>query len=95
MSDPKTLAATPINLGGSGEQIYLQLYGTGLRGGSAVATVGGVSVPVAGPVPQGEFTGLDQVNLGPLPSTLAGRGELEISLIVAGKPSNIVTVNIR
>lgn len=93
--DPKTLAPTPVDLGSSGDQIYLQLYGTGLRGGSAIATVGGVNVPVIGPVPQGEFIGLDQVNVGPLPHTLAGRGDLDIALTVAGQPSNVVTVNIR
>jgi len=93
--DPKTLAATPVDLGSSGDQIYLELYGTGLRGGSATATVGGVNVPVIGPVPQGQFIGLDQINLGPLPRTLAGRGEVEIALMVAGQPSNVVTVTIR
>jgi len=47
---------------------------------------------VAGPVPQGQFAGLDQANLGPLPRTLAGRGEVNIMFTVSGKTANIVTV---
>jgi uncharacterized protein (TIGR03437 family) len=88
--------AAPIDLGPPGDQIYLLMYGTGLRGGSpGTATIAGEDVPVAGPVPQGEFVGLDQANLGPLPQTLAGKGEVEIVFHVAGKTANVVTVRFR
>jgi uncharacterized protein (TIGR03437 family) len=85
---------TPVSLGGAGDQVYLALFGTGMRGaaGGASATVGGEAVPVAGPAPQSEYPGLDQVNLGPLPRSLAGRGEVSIALVVGGKPANSVTV---
>jgi uncharacterized protein (TIGR03437 family) len=64
--DPNT--ALPVGVpAAAGDQIYLILYGTGLRGGAATVTVGDVVVPVAGPVAQGQFLGLDQINLGPLP----------------------------
>jgi uncharacterized protein (TIGR03437 family) len=85
--------ANPINLGPAGDQIYLIMYGTGLRGApSATATIGGVAVPVAGPVPHAVFVGLDQANLGPIPAALAGDGEVDIVFQVAGKTTNTVTV---
>ena len=76
---------------------FLLLFGTGIRGfrSEVTATVGGEEVPVLGAVPQGEFVGLDQVNLGPLPRSLLGRGEVEIILTVDGKTANTVTLNIR
>ena len=54
-------------------------------------TVDGVPVPFSGPVPQGQFEGLDQLNIGPLPRSLAGRGEVEIVVTVDGKQANVVT----
>ena len=73
------------------------LFGGGFRGfaESVTATVNGVAVPVLGAVPQGEFVGLDQINIGPLPASLAGSGEVEIVLIADGKVANTVTVAIK
>jgi uncharacterized protein (TIGR03437 family) len=72
------------------------LFGTGMRKSAvATATVGGEAVEVAGPLPAPGFVGLDQVNLGPLPRSLAGAGEVRIALNVDGVPANVVTVNIR
>jgi uncharacterized protein (TIGR03437 family) len=84
----------PIDLGTASEQVILSPFGTGMRGatGQATATIGGTAVSVAGPVAQSQYAGLDQVNLGPLPRSLAGRGEVEIALTVAGKAANKVTV---
>lgn len=86
-----------LDLGGPGDQVFLSLFGTGMRGGAgaATATVGGEPVGVTGPVAQGQYEGLDQVNLGPLPRTLAGRGEVEIRLVVGGRSANVVTVEVR
>ncbi|MCP5111989.1 MAG: hypothetical protein GY953_14265, partial [bacterium] len=90
-------SSAPVDLGEAGDQVYLLLFGTGLRGSAqqATATVGGETVGVAGPAPQGEFEGLDQANLGPLPRSLAGRGEVEIVLVVDGLEANRVTVQFR
>jgi uncharacterized protein (TIGR03437 family) len=44
--------------------------------------------------PQGAFVGLDQVNLR-LPRSLAGRGEVDLALVVGGKPANVVKINLR
>jgi uncharacterized protein (TIGR03437 family) len=58
------------------------------------ATIGGEAVAVLFAGDQGQFAGLDQVNLGPVPRTLAGRGQVEIVVRVSGKASNAVTVTI-
>ena len=95
--NPATGASVPIDLGPEGDQVFLLLFGTGVRGftSQVTAIVGGESVPVLGAVPQGEFVGLDQINIGPLPRSLAGRGEVNILLTADGKPANTVTVNVR
>jgi uncharacterized protein (TIGR03437 family) len=86
-----------VDVSRAGESVILLLFGTGMRGMTqrATATVSGASVAVAGPAAQGEFPGLDQVNLGPLPASLAGRGEIAINVTVDGKTANPVTVTIR
>ena len=73
------------------------LFGTGMRGFTteATATVGGEAVAVADLLAQPDFVGLDQANLGPLPRSLIGRGEVNILLTVDGKTANTVTVNIQ
>ena len=95
--DPTTRASVAVDLGGERDQLFLLLFGTGLRGftSEVTATVGDESVPVLGAVPQGEFVGLDQINIGPLPGSLAGRGEVNILLTTDGKPANTVSVNVR
>ena len=87
----------PLDLGTASGQLFLSLFGVGMRNASqkATATVGGVAVGVAGPVAQAEYAGLDQVNLGPLPASLSGRGEVAIALTVDGKTANQVTVAIK
>ena len=95
--NPATGAAVPVDLGPAGDQVYLLLFGTGIRGfqTAVTVTVGAAATPVLGAVPQGQFAGLDQVNIGPLPRTLAGRGAVDIIITADGKPANTVTVNIR
>ena len=57
----------------SGMQMYLTLYGTGFRHATALSvTVNGIAVPVAWFGAQSAYPGLDQLNLGPLPQSLAG-----------------------
>ena len=85
----------PVNMGNEGDQVYLILYGTGIRWNlpKVTATVDGLSVgavAVAHPV----FVGLDQINIGPLPRTLLGRGNVEVALTVDGVAANPVTINI-
>ncbi|MCP5120061.1 MAG: hypothetical protein GY953_55400 [bacterium] len=88
---------SPIDLGGEDHSVYLLLFGTGFRGfrNSVEVTIGGVPVPVIGVAAQGEYVGLDQMNVGPIPPSLAGRGEVEIVVTVDGKLANRVAVNIQ
>ncbi|MGH9800448.1 MAG: hypothetical protein ACRD82_08805 [Blastocatellia bacterium] len=44
--------------------------------------------------PQGGFVGLDQANI-LLPKSLAGRGEVDVVLIVNGKTANTLRLNIK
>jgi uncharacterized protein (TIGR03437 family) len=93
---PGSRTAVPIALGSESDRVFLLLFGTGMRKAAvATATVGGQAVGIAGPLPAPGFAGLDQVNLGPLPRSLAGAGEVKIALTVDGVPANVVTANIR
>jgi uncharacterized protein (TIGR03437 family) len=80
------------------DQVFLILFGTGLRNRSALSTVvaqiGGVNAEILFTGAQGDFVGLDQVNLR-LPRNLAGRGEVDIVLTAEDKAANIVRVNIK
>jgi uncharacterized protein (TIGR03437 family) len=89
----------PIALGGQGSELYLALFGTGMRGHGGLsrvsATIGGEAVAVLFAGAQGQFAGLDQINIGPVPRTLTGRGQVEIVISVSGKASNSVTITIQ
>jgi len=89
----------PLDLGPATDKIYLLLYGTGIRGRRGLSDVtlaiGGTTVPVTYAGPQNQYEGLDQINAGPLPRSLQGRGEVNVSLTVDGKAANGGTINIR
>lgn len=89
----------PLSLGPEGEQLYLILFGTGARNFSSLANVqarvGGTDTPVAFVGAVEGLIGLDQLNLGPLPRSLAGRGEVNIAVQVDGQTANVVTVSVR
>jgi uncharacterized protein (TIGR03437 family) len=78
--------------------VFLELFGTGIRGRSALtnvtATLGDESVNVLFAGAQGQFPGLDQVNLS-LPQDLHTRGETDIVLIVDGVTANKVRINLK
>ncbi len=90
-------AAVPIDLGSDTDQVYLLLFGTGIRNRTtpATANVGGLPVPVLAAIAQGQFPGLDQVNVGPLPRSLAGKGVVDIVVTVDNARANTVTATIR
>lgn len=90
-------APIPVSLGAATDHVYLILYGTGMRltGAISSATVGGISVPVAGLAPQPQYTGLDQVNLGPLPRSLVGYGPANVVVSLNGVASNTVSVTLQ
>jgi uncharacterized protein (TIGR03437 family) len=88
----------PIDLGPAADQVFLLLFGTGIRGRSALAAVstqvGSASVETLYAGPQGQFAGLDQVNVR-LPQSLAGSGEIDVRMSVDGKRANVVRVNVK
>lgn len=89
---------SPIDLGPSGTQVILTLYGTGIRARSSqtgvTATIGGVSAEVQYAGAQSQVTGLDQVNV-VIPRALAGEyGEVDLLLTVDGKAANVVKINV-
>lgn len=88
----------PIDLGADTDQVFLILFGTGIRGRSALsavtANIGGTSSEALFAGPQGDFVGVDQVNLR-LSRSLIGRGEVEITLTMDGQPANLVRINVR
>ena len=98
--DPTThnVVARPVDLGPSTDQVYLLVYGTGIRGRSSTSavtvTIGGASAKVLFAGPQGTFAGLDQVNV-QVPRSLAGRGSVDIVLAADGKTANTVRVTIK
>lgn len=89
------LVLVPIDLEPANDQVFLILYGTGLRFRSslanATATIGGANSEVLFIGPAEGFVGLDQCNLR-LPRSLAGRGVVDILLVVDGKAANTTTV---
>ena len=93
--------ATPIDLGPASDRVFLVLFGTGIRGAGGPdrleATINGeaISIPFADAQP--DFFGLDQVNLGPIPRSLIGAGEVEIRIRAKANNfiSNIVTVAVK
>lgn len=83
----------PIEFGN--DDLYLLLFGTGLRyrGGlpTVSANIGGLSSNVIFAGPQGGLVGLDQVNL-LLSRSLVGRGEVNVAMTVDGKTTNTTNV---
>jgi len=58
------------------------------------ATVGGIASTVSYVGSQNQFAGLDQINV-LIPRELAGRGEVDVTLAVDGRPANTVRVKIK
>jgi uncharacterized protein (TIGR03437 family) len=91
-----SFSASPIGMGSATDKVYLTLYGTGIAAAGlsgVTVTVGGVNAPVlyAG---SGGFSGVDQVNV-QLPSSLAGKGNVNIQLTASGTLANSVQVTIQ
>jgi uncharacterized protein (TIGR03437 family) len=87
-----------VVFGPESEQLFLILYGTGLRLFSSVelvqVRVGGVSSEVSYAGPQGSFFGLDQINVR-LPRALIGRGLINVEVTVESRPANVLEVWIK
>lgn len=88
----------PVDLGPEGEQVFLVLFGTGVRNRALLSdvkvTIGGVDCEVLYAGPQGSFIGLDQINVR-LSRALIGRGEVDVVVTVGATAANTVRVAIR
>ena len=105
-SFPYDGSGNPIPLDVSQQPTYVVLWGTGFRGGSvsnAQASFGPVGgslipsfpVPVANIASSGQYEGADQIALGPLPASLAGRGQVSVLVTVNGQTANTVFLTLQ
>jgi uncharacterized protein (TIGR03437 family) len=91
------LVPRPIDLGPPGDQVYLEIYGTGLRAARTAATLvitGTVPAIVTYAGPQGAYLRTDQINV-LIPRSLAGAGLVRINVTAAGVAANQVYVSIQ
>ena len=91
-----TCAGVPIAVNGGA--VFVTLDATGLRNRSTLGNVtvqaGGLVMPALFAGPQPQFAGLDQVNF-QLPASLAGCGEIAVSVTAEGQTSNAVSLTIQ
>ncbi len=83
------VAAGPIDFAGG--RVFLALYGTGVRAGSATVQIGTLEMPAYYAGPQGQYPGLDQIMV-ELPPSLAGSGAVQVSVRSDGVAANAVVV---
>jgi uncharacterized protein (TIGR03437 family) len=90
MSNPDG-TPVPIDAGN-----FVALFGTGFRfaSGAMTMSIGGTPVTPIGFAAQSEFAGLDQANV-QIPANFAGRGDVDLTLTVDGKTSNVVKLRIK
>lgn len=88
----------PVEFGPAGDQLYLAMYGTGLRTRSSLSavtvTVGGVNAPVFYAGPQGQTPGLDQLDV-LLPRELSGAGLVDIVVFADQRRSTTVNLVVK
>lgn len=87
----------PIDLSNASDQVFLLLFGTGIRFRSALSgvtvSIGGIPQQVTFADKQGGQVGLDQINV--RLSGLAGRGEVDAFVTVDGQRSNTVRLGFK
>lgn len=90
----RSCLAAPLNVGGATDTLYVELYGTGIRGAASVQCLAaGVSVPVLYSGPSAS-AGLDQVNI-TIPQSLQGTGDVRLYVVADGVASNVVGLKIQ
>ncbi len=94
----KKFMPAPINLGPPEEQVFLTLFGSGIRNryalSSVSAKIAGVDAEVLYAGPQGFYVGVDQVNVR-VPRAALVNGEVDLIVSVDGKKANTVRVSVR
>ncbi|MCI0389443.1 MAG: hypothetical protein MOB07_11870 [Acidobacteria bacterium] len=96
-SEQGQFVALPIDLGSETDMVFLGLLGTGFRNRisleAVTAKIGGTPVEVLYAGPQGA-PGLDQINLR-ISRDLAGRGEVDVEIMVEGRALNGVKIAVK
>jgi uncharacterized protein (TIGR03437 family) len=88
--------ALPIDLGPAGDNLFLSGYGTGFRYAKTVTvTINGLNMPNVAWAASPQYPGVDQVNIGPLPRTLIGKGSVDVVVTADGIPSNVTNLTFR
>ena len=88
----------PLDVGPDADQLFLVLYGTGVRavGGldQVLLRLADQSAPALYAGPQNDFVGLDQINLNltGIRGTLRGRGEVSLTGAIGGLSVNTLTL---
>jgi uncharacterized protein (TIGR03437 family) len=91
----RSCLAAPLSLGGASDTLYVELFGTGIRGAASVECfVAGQSVPVLYAGLVAAYPGLDQINIS-IPRSLAGSGDVRVYVVADGVASNTVGLNIQ
>ena len=89
---------TPLDMGAASDQLILSLYGTGIRNRAALSDVtvfiGDDKCDVLYAGPNGDFPGLDQINVR-VPRTRIGGGAVSVILSVAGKSANVTMASFK
>ncbi|MCB1018383.1 MAG: hypothetical protein KDC27_00575 [Acidobacteria bacterium] len=95
--DPASGAPVAIPFDPDAGELYVTFYGTGLKGFQRYsrARLGNRIAPVYSLTAQGEFDGLDQLNVGPLPKELAADAELDVTITVDDVVANRCVIRIR
>jgi uncharacterized protein (TIGR03437 family) len=90
----RSCLGVPLSLGSTTDALYVELYGTGIRGAKSVqGFVAGQSVPRQFAA-QGSFAGLDQVKIA-IPTSLSGTGTARVYVVADGVYSNVVSVTLQ
>ncbi|MFN7922267.1 MAG: hypothetical protein U0Q16_19340 [Bryobacteraceae bacterium] len=87
--------AEPIRV--LGAETVVALFGTGIRraaAGTVQATIAGIPMDVLFAGPQGQYDGLDQVNIR-LSPVLSGLGQVQVVVFAEGRAANSVTIRIQ
>lgn len=88
----------PIDFAPTTEDVFVELYGTGLRyrtsQGNVSVEIGDITIPVEYADVAPGFYGLDQVNI-KLPASLDNRGETDLTVIVDGQRTKTLKINIK
>jgi endoglucanase len=98
--DPGSGQFVPAPIAFNGDNLYLLLYGTGFDAASGASGTNvtimtefliGPTLPAQFSGPQGQYAGLDQI-VAQLPSSLAGTGQVTLSVVVDATTANPVTI---